>query len=349
MLMTRTRAVALLVMAAVGTASGHQATRQFPPPLQTVTQESPVLSPDEEMKTFFMPPGYHVELVASEPMVMDPILIDFDADGRMWAIEVPGYMPEINPSDAVERQPTARIVVLEDTDNDGKMDKRTVFADGLVLPRAMKVLDHGVLVGEPPNVWLMRDTNGDLKMDTKELVTNTFGRLESSVEHNANSLFWGMDNWMYTSEVDTQLRLKDNKFEVTKTLSRGQWGATQDDAGRIYRNTNESVLHVDVVPTRYYTRHPTLLRTRGSYESLEGDNNEVNATWPVRPTTGVNRGYQAGVLRADGTLANHTSVCSPIVYRGDRLPAQEVPRIEVRLRAIDQPVDIIVDRAPKVG
>src|SRR5439155_3333048 len=128
-----------------------------PPRLQAVAPDSPVLSPEEEMKTFFMPPGYHVELVASEPLVIDPILIDFDADGRMWAIELPGYMPEINPSDAVERQPTGRIVVLEDTDNDGKMDKRTVFKDGLILPRALKVLDHGVLVGEPPNVWLFRD------------------------------------------------------------------------------------------------------------------------------------------------------------------------------------------------
>ena len=53
--------------------------------------------------------------------------------------------------------------MLEDTDHDGVMDKRTVFADGLVLARAIKVLEHGVLVGEPPNLWLMRDTNGDLK------------------------------------------------------------------------------------------------------------------------------------------------------------------------------------------
>jgi hypothetical protein len=218
-----------------------------------------------------------------------------------------------------------------------------VFKDGLILPRALKVLDHGVLVGEPPNVWLFKDTNGDLKADTKELVTNTFGRLESSVEHNANSLFWGMDNWLYTSEVDTQVRLKDNKFEAVKTLSRGQWGATQDDAGRIYRNTNESVLHVDVVPTRYYTRHPTLLRTRGSYESLEGDSNEVNATWPVRPTTGVNRGYQSGVLRADGTLANHTSVCSPIVYRGDRLLAELYGNVFVAEPAANLVSRIIVD------
>ena len=201
------------------------------------------------------------------------------------------------------------------------MDKRTVFAEGLVLPRALKVLAHGVLVGEPPNLWLMKDTNGDLKADTKDLVTDKYGSRDANVEHNANSLTWALDNWIYTSEVDMYLRLKHGQFEVQKTPSRGQWGNSQDDAGRIYRNTNESVLHVDIVPTPYYGRNPNLVRTRGSYESLEGDNNEVNAVWPAHKTPGVNRGYQTGVLRPDGRLANFTSVASPLVYRGDRLPA----------------------------
>ena len=91
--------------------------------------------------------------------------------------------------------------MLEDTNDDGRMDKRTVFAEGLVLPRALKVLAHGVLVGEPPNLWLMRDTNGDLKADTKDLVTDKYGSRDANVEHNANSLTWALDNWMYTSEV----------------------------------------------------------------------------------------------------------------------------------------------------
>ena len=306
------------IAAAVGYAA--QSNKAWPPGLQQVPEESPPISPDEALKKFYMPPGYRVELVASEPLIQDPVMIDWDGEGRMWAVEMPGYMPDINGKG--EHAPVGKVVVLEDTNNDGRMDKRTVFQDGFVLARWLKVLDNGVLVAEPPNLWLFHDTNGDLRADRKELITNQYGRREANVEHNANSLLWALDNSIYTSEVDIDLRFKNGKFDVRKTLSRGQWGITQDDAGRIFRNTNESALHVDVVPAHYYTRHPNLLRTRGSYESLTGPNGQLNDVWPIRPTRGVNRGYQYGILRQDGTLARYTSVCAPMIYRGDRLPSE---------------------------
>ena len=310
--------IALLIAGLVMTGSAYQTGKPWPPGVQQVSDESPVLSPEDEMKTFYMPPGYHVELVASEPMVEEPIFIDWDPDGRLWVIEERGYMQDLPATN--EREPLGRISVLEDTNNDGKMDKKTVFMDGLVLPRALKVLDHGVLIGEPPHLWLARDTNADLKADTKELVVDTYGQELGNIEHNANSLTWALDNWMYTSEHNGYLRLKDGKFDYQPTLARGQWGATQDDAGRIYRNTNEAALFVDLLPARYFTRNPNLVRTRGLYESLQ--NEEVNRVWPVRPTRAVNRGYQDGILRPDGTLTHFTSVCAPTVYRGDRLPAE---------------------------
>lgn len=281
---------------------------------------APVLSPEDSMKTFAMPDGYRVELVASEPLVSDPILIDWDADGRLWVVEMPSYMVDIRGTG--EDTPNGRIVVLEDRDHDGRMDARTVFADGLVLPRAVKVLDGGVLVGEPPNLWLMRDTNGDLKADTRSVVSARFGRRDANVEHNANGLLWALDNRIYTSEVDMFVGRRDGVLADRTTLSRGQWGVSQDDAGRIYRNSNSSALHVDVVPTDYYARTPSLARTRGSYESLATSGNDLNATWPARPTPGVNRGYQFGVLRPDGRLAAFTGAASPTVYRGDRLPPE---------------------------
>ena len=312
-----------LVAFAMANASARQtrptAPASWPPGLQQVADDSPARSPEAEAKTFFLPPGYHAELVASEPMVQDPVAIDWDADGRMWVIEMLGYMQDLPATN--ERAPLGRISVLEDTNRDGRMDKKTVFIDGLILPRALKVLDKGVLIVEPPHLWLARDTNGDLKSDSKTLVCDCYGNEQGNVEHNENSLTWAMDNWMHTSEGDTYFRFKNGKIETRKTQSRGQWGATQDDFGRVYRNSNSSALHLDLVSTPYYLRNPNLVRTRGSFEFV-GDQEELNATYPVRPNRGVNRGYQTGQLRADGTLATYTAVCSPTVYRGDRLPAE---------------------------
>ncbi len=263
----------------------------------------------------------------------DPIWVDFDADGRMYVLEMPGFAMDKTMADS--REPIGRIAVLEDTNDDGKMDKRTVFMDGLVLPRALKVLANGVLVGEPPNLWFAKDTDGDLKADTKELVRNDYGRLEGNLEHNANSLWWALDNWIYTSEHDWYLRLKNGKFEVQKTLSRGQWGVGMDDAGRIYRNVNTEALFADIVPASYFMRNPNVVRTRGLYEDLVDPNK--TAIWPVRPTRGVNRGYREELLRPDGSAAYYTGVSSPMIYRGDRLPKE----LQGNAFVVDSPTNLV--------
>jgi mono/diheme cytochrome c family protein/glucose/arabinose dehydrogenase len=324
MLLARLHVIAILFSITVAAGFGYQGAqigRPWPPGVEQVPAASPALPPGEAMKTFSMPPGYHLELVASEPLVQDPVVMDWDADGRLWVVEMPGFVQDLGTPEP-NMDPIGRVVVLEDTDNDGRMDKRTVFADGLVLARALKVLDHGVLVAEPPNLWLMHDADGDLRMDTKELVTDLYGRREGRVEENANDLHWGLDNWIHTADSDIFLRLKNGRFEVQKTLLRGEWGVTHDDAGRIYRNTNESALHVDFVPTSYFTRNPNLTRTRGSYEALRDADDAINTVWPSRPNPGTNRAYQTGIDRPDGSLAKFTSVCAPLVYRGDRLPAE---------------------------
>jgi glucose/arabinose dehydrogenase len=235
-------------------------------PAKKAGPTSPALTPDEELKTFSMPPGYHAQLVAAEPLIESPIIIDFDPDGRMWVLELQAFLPDTSGRDT--QDPICDVAVLEDVDGNGTMDKRTVFADRLVLPRALKVLDQGVLIGEPPNLWLMKDTNGDLKADTKEVVYKNYGRFIGGVEHNANGLLWAMDNVLYTSEWNENLRLKDGKFEVLPSLSRGQWQSSQDDAGRVYRNVNDAPLFIDYTPARYFIRNPNVARTRGLYESL---------------------------------------------------------------------------------
>jgi mono/diheme cytochrome c family protein/glucose/arabinose dehydrogenase len=290
----------------------------WPPPVRKTPDKAPVLSAEDELKTFVLPPGYRAELVAKEPLVVDPIAIDFDADGRMWVLEMPGFMSAAGAANS--RDPINSVVVLEDRDDDGQMDTRTVFADKLVLPRALKVLDAGVLVGEPPNLWLMKDTDGDLKADSKELVSDTYGRPAASIEHNANSLYWALDNIIYTSEHDWHLRLRRGKFEILPTLSRGQWGASMDDAGRIYRNVNDAPLFADFIAARYYSRNPNLARTRGLYEPLIS--REESVIWPVRATRGVNRGYRDQFFRPDGSSVTIQGVGTPVVYRGDRLPKE---------------------------
>src|SRR5215203_2955072 len=171
------RTAALFAALTVVTASAFQsspANRPWPPGVQALPPESPPLAAEDALHTFFMPPGYRIELVASEPLVQEPVAMDWDTSGRLWIVEMPGFMANLTGSN--EHDPIGRIVVLEDTDRDGRMDKRTVFADRLVLARSIKVLERGVLVAEPPNLWLMSDADGDLKMDRRTLVSDQFGR-----------------------------------------------------------------------------------------------------------------------------------------------------------------------------
>src|SRR3954469_9618254 len=162
-------------------------------------------------------------------------------------------------------------------------------------------------------------------MDTKELVGSDYGRREGGVEGNANSFYWGLDNYLHSAgaNVTYSLRLKDGVFDRRPTLSRGEWGVGQDDFGRMFRNDSESTIRVDLVPTPYYARNPALVRTRGSEDDLTNDTSNINEVWPVRPNPGTNRSYQFGVTRpSNGTLVQVTAACTPTVYRGDRLPPE---------------------------
>lgn len=293
--------------------------KQWPAPvMKDPPAAPPPLSPADALKTFTMPAGWQLQLVAAEPLVQDPILSEYDGDGRLWVMEMPGFAV----NEAVENSfaPINQLVVLDDTDGDGMFDKRTVFADKLIMPRAFKVLANGcALIGEPPNLWKACDTNGDLKADTKEKISDTFAT-QGVVEHGANGLYWGMDNTIYVSEHDWNVTYKGGKFATEPTLRRGQWGITQDDGGRIYRNVNTDPLFTDYVPGKYYARNPNIVRTRGLYEMLAEQ--EKSNIWPARPTLGINRGYRKETTREDGSSSYYQSVSSPMIYRGDRLPKE---------------------------
>ena len=346
---TASRWLVLALVCAGAGASALQrspAGRPWPPAVRPAPAASPALTPEEALQTFHLPPGYRLELVASEPLVREPVALDWDLQGRLWVVEMPGWMPDITA--AGEHAAIGRVVVLEDTDRDGRMDRRHVFADGLVLARSLKVLERGVLVGEPPNVWLMRDTDGDLRADTRDLVSNRYGHRDIDPQNNANGFYWALDNRLYTAgQADIHLRFRDGTLVVEETLRRGEWGVTQDDAGRIYRNTNESALHVDEVPTAYYARNPDLVRTRGSYERLATEANALNVVWPARGTPGTNRAYQTGIRREDGSLVRFTSVCAPMVYRGDGLPRELYGDVFVAEPAANLVSRLVLEETPE--
>lgn len=277
---------------------------------------SPVLSPAEALKSFKLQPGFRIELVADDSLVHDPVAIAFDADGRIWVAEMSGYMQ--NYEGIGEDQPVGNIAVLEDTDGDGKMDKRTVFLDKLVMPRAVSLVRGGVLVAEPPNLWFCRDTDGDLKCDEKISIATDYGDTNNP-EHTANGLIWALDNYIYSA--DTTIRFKslpDGKWHRDSTAFRGQWGIAQDDFGRLVYNSNSDQFRMDLVPSHYLTRNPNYKGAKG----LNIDPIRNQATWPIRVTPGVNRGYRDGVLREDGTLAQFTAACAPLIYRGNNFPSE---------------------------
>lgn len=107
---------------------------------------SPPLSPEDELKTFQFDDNLHIELVASEPMVQDPVVSVFDEDGRLWVVEMRGFMPDIDGKGEVER--IGRVAILRDNDGDGKMDESTVYIDSLLLPRGIAIVPGGALIVE---------------------------------------------------------------------------------------------------------------------------------------------------------------------------------------------------------
>lgn len=280
--------------------------------------KKPPLHPDEALGRFKLEEGFRIEMVAHEPMIVDPIAMDIDADGRLWVIDMPTYMQvhDKGPleTSALERAPEARVVILEDADGDGRMDVHRVFYDGLILPRAIKVLRDGILVGEPPNVVFISDTSGDGKGDKKEIVYDNFGDASDPNIHSfPGGLMWGMDNWLHSSNDNVEsIRKIDGQWKILPFRRLGQWGMTQDNWGRLYSANNARPLQTHFVPYGYSARHPLFQLSAGKNVSVGGD-----TLWPAH-FVGVNRGYREGVLREDGTLIRATAASSTVIYRGDQ-------------------------------
>ena len=288
--------------------------QQKPLPADLKVPPAPVRTPEEQAATFKLAPGFRAELVAANPLVGDPVAMQFGPDGRLWVLEMRGYMP--NPDGEGEREPVGVIAVLTDTDGDGRFDRRQVFADKLVMARAISLIDDGLLVAEPPNLWFMRDTNGDGVADEKTQVANDYGNT-TNPEHNSNGLMWALDNWIYSANHTVRFRYEGNgKFKRENTVTRGQWGISQDDTGRIFYNSNSDPLRHDAVPAAYLRRNSNFEGTGANVQLVPGR----LPIWPSRMTPGVNRGYQ--ILNDEYKITSMTAASGPVVYRGTLFPAE---------------------------
>ena len=281
---------------------------------------APVLSPEEELASFRTAPGFRVELVAAEPLVVDPVAMDWDDEGRLYVVEMRGFMPNIEGEG--EDQPVGRVVVLEDTDADGRMDRSGVFLDGLVLPRAVAVLPQGVLVGVPPDLWLCRDTNGDRTCGTRTRV-GEYAIEGANPEHQENGLLAGIDGWIYNAKSSRRFRLEGSRLRSQETVFRGQWGIAQDDAGRLFYNHNSGFLYADAFPAEYTMRQPATALSRGK----AGVNVPLSAdaqVFAVRSAPGLNRAYLPGTLRRDGRQDVPTGVSGLAIQRGDQYGPERI-------------------------
>ena len=282
---------------------------------------SPAHTPQEQLKTFQIAKGYQISLVASDPQVGDPVAAQFGPDGRLWVVEMQGYMPNLDGT--TEDQPHGRVVVLEDKDGDGIFETSTVFLDKVVMPRALALHRDGVLVGAPPHLWFCRDTNGDGKADEKIEVATDFGvRVDPSrpqlanPERAPNAMLWGHDNWLYVGAYTARFKFKDGRWLRGLSNFRGQWGLSQDDFGHLYHNSNSDQMRADVIPSSYLNRNPNLGRATG----LNWKVAKEQLVWPIRVNPGINRGYRPEMLR-EFKLKEFTAACAPWIYRADLFPA----------------------------
>jgi mono/diheme cytochrome c family protein len=270
--------------------------------------KSDPMSAEASLDNMQVEEGFEVKLVASEPLISAPVAITFDNQSRIWALEMNGFMPDTLGTG--EDKPSGKVVILEDKDHDGEIDGRKVFLDSLRLPRALCLIENGILVAEPPYLYYY-DIKDDKPLN-KVLVDSLYAD-EGNVEHQPNGLLRAMDNWIYNAKSAKRYRKDGNKWIIEHTHFRGQWGISQDNYGRLYYNHNSANVLGD-----YFS--PGLGATNKNQREVAGYNMSIvpdNRVYPAHATSGVNRGYLPGVLDDSLRLVNFTAACAPLIYRGN--------------------------------
>lgn len=270
------------------------------------------LTPAEEAKRFLLPPGYKIEPILTEPAIQQPAAISFDANGRMYVLELRTYMLTADSKD--ELKPASRISRWEDKNNDGVYETGTAFVDNLIFPRF--VLPYGkdcvlTMESDADDVYKYTDTNGDGKADKKELFTNKYGR-SGNVEHQQAFLYWGMDNWLYSTVNAFRVRETPNGVIREKTgFNRAQWGITHDDDGKLWFQGGASGL-----PSYFqFPIHYGNFDVKGEFAP------GFDVPWGAPVKLADMQGGMDEVRQPDGSLNHVTGAAGNDVYRGDRLPA----------------------------
>jgi putative membrane-bound dehydrogenase-like protein len=207
-------------------------------------------SKEQALATMEVHPDLQIELVAAEPLVMDPIDVAWGADGRMWVVEMADYPLGIDG----KGKGGGRIRYLEDTDKDGHYDKSTLFMDAVPFPTSVFPWKDGVLVTTPPDLLFARDTTNDGKADDVSPLYTGFNL--GNQQHLVNGMQWGLDGWIYLANGDSggkvrpidsdqtididgrDLRIKPETGEIEAILGRSQYGRNRDSWGNWFGNSN---------------------------------------------------------------------------------------------------------------
>ena len=269
------------------------------------------LTPEEQAKTFVLPPGYRMELMLAEPDVDTPGVIEFDGNGRMYIAEMVTYMPDVEGTG--QREPRSRISRWEDTDGDGKYDRRTVFVDRLVLPRMVLPLDNdSILTNETDSDDVVKwtDTNGDGVAEKRELFFSGVGRV-GNLEHQQSGFVWGLDNWIYSTYNAFRFRWTPRGVVREPTgPNGGQWGLTQDDDGKMWfvcAGCERGPVNFQI-PIQY-----------GAFRFADEYEPGFDVVWPISGVADM----QGGMFRVRspiGTVNHATATGGQEIVRAHRLP-----------------------------
>jgi putative membrane-bound dehydrogenase-like protein len=308
------------------------------------TADLPRVAPTEParaLSTFKTRPGIRVELVAAEPLVVDPIAICFDENSRMFVIEMRDYSERRD-----ER--LGRIRMLEDTNGDGAYDKSTIFAEGLPWPTALCWCNGGLFVGSTPDIWYFKDTNGDGKADEKKLVFTGFGsgveRL--NVQQLFNSLTWTLDCRIHGASggnggiircpdhpeyAPIDIRNSDFSFdprtwEMRRESGGGQYGLSFDNIGRKFVCSNSSHIRQVmyelrwVLPDMQYPLPAPALDIPADGPAAEVYRISPDEPWRVLRTKWRVAGLVAGPVEGGGRPSGYfTGATGLTIFRGTGL------------------------------